>query len=178
MNPIARARQLRKKRTWAEKALWRRLRDRHFSGYKFRRQHPVGEYFLDFYCAEAKLALETDGFGDGFPAQQQHDARRDSFLRSQGILVKRIWNWQLRRELEWVRFNLWGLLQARAPHPGNVPPARRTPHPGPLPGRRGEGGTTADVPMTTRTQSAAPTSDLSRVAAASPSPLRKGRGPG
>ena len=101
MNEIPRARQLRRKQTWAEKALWRLLRDRRFSGYKFRRQHPLGDYYLDFYCAEARLALETDGFGHGFPDQQRHDAQRDEFLRAQGILVKRIWNWQLRRQLEW-----------------------------------------------------------------------------
>jgi very-short-patch-repair endonuclease len=150
VNPVPASRQLRKKQTWAEKALWRLLRDRHFSGYKFRRQHPVGEYSLDFYCAEARLALETDGFGHGFPVQQRHDVRREEFLRSQGILVKRIWNWQLRRELEWVRYNLWKVLQERAPQPGNVPPARRvtarvlnpdklTPHPNPLPVQPGEG---------------------------------------
>ena len=150
MDPIARARRLRRKQTWAEKALWRLLRDRRFSGYKFRRQHPLGEYYLDFYCAEARLVLETDGFGHGFPDQQRHDARRDEFLRSQGIVVKRIWNWQLRRQLEWVRYNLWKLLQERVPHPGNTQPARPvtsrvlspdkpTPHPSPLPVRRGEG---------------------------------------
>ena len=125
MEPISRARQLRRKQTWAEKALWRLLRDRRFSGYKFRRQHPLGGYFVDFYCAEAQLVLETDGFGHGHPVRQQQDAKRDEFLRCQGILVKRIWNWQLRRQLEWVRFNLWKLLQERAPHPGNVQPACR-----------------------------------------------------
>ena len=68
----------------------------------------------DFYCAEARLVLETDGFGHGFPDQQRHDAKRDEFLRSQGILVKRIWNWQLRRQLEWVRYN----IQVNAVQPG------------------------------------------------------------
>src|ERR1700704_5521681 len=75
MISTARARQLRKKQTWAEKALWRLLRDRRFSGYKFRRQHPFGDYFLDFYCAEAKLVLETDGFMHGHPERQKHDAQ-------------------------------------------------------------------------------------------------------
>jgi hypothetical protein len=66
-----------------------------------------------------------DGFGHGFPGQQQHDAKRDEFLRSQGIVIKRIWNWQLRRQLEWVRYNIWKLLQERAPQPGNVQPIHR-----------------------------------------------------
>jgi very-short-patch-repair endonuclease len=98
MNAIRRARQLRRKQSWAEKALWRLLRDRRFSGYKFRRQHPFGEHFLDFYCAEAKLVIETDGPAHGYPARRARDAQRDELLRQQGIEVKRIWNWQLRRD--------------------------------------------------------------------------------
>jgi len=122
---IARARTLRKKSSWAEKLLWRMLRNERFSGYKFRRQHPLGPYTLDFYCAEARLVVETDGFQHGYPAQQKHDAKRDAFLASHGIVVKRIWNWRLKKEPQVVRDNLWVLLQERAQHPGNVKPARR-----------------------------------------------------
>lgn len=122
---INRARTLRKKSSGAEKLLWRILRNERFSGYKFRRQHPFGKYTLDFYCAEARVVLETDGFQHGHPAQQQHDAERDAFLAQHGIVVKRIWNWRLRKEPQVVRDNLWLLLQERAPHPGNVKPARR-----------------------------------------------------
>ena len=122
---IARARRLRKKPTLAEKALWKVLRGERFSGYKFRRQHPVGEYDLDFYCAEALLVVEVDGIGHGHPEKQMCDAERDAFLASLGIMVKRIWNSQLKREPQVVRDNLWLLLQERAPHPGNVKPARR-----------------------------------------------------
>jgi len=61
------ARQLREKSTDAEKRLWRLLRDRRFSEFKFRRQYACGGYFLDFYCATAKLAVELDGGGHGFP---------------------------------------------------------------------------------------------------------------
>ncbi len=122
---IERARRLRKKLTWAEKFLWRILRNERFSGYKFRRQHPYGEYTLDFYCAEARLVLETDGGGHGRPLQQIHDAERDAFLQSHGLVIKRIWNSQLRREPRVVRNNLWILLQERAPHPGNEKPRKR-----------------------------------------------------
>lgn len=125
MNQTARARELRRKQTWAEKKLWRLLRERQFAGYKFRRQHPFGKYFLDFYCAEARLVLETDGGGHGHPEQQIHDAERDAFLRANGIEIKRIWNRKLLNELEWVRQDLWRLLQKRAPHPGNVQPTKR-----------------------------------------------------
>ena len=122
---IARARRLRTKSTWAEKTLWRMLRGERFSGYKFRRQHPFSGYTLDFYCAEARLVLETDGGGHGHPVKQKQDAERDAFLAKHGLLVKRIWNSQLRWEPQVVRDNLWLLLQERAPHPGNVKPDLR-----------------------------------------------------
>ncbi|MBI3880728.1 MAG: endonuclease domain-containing protein [Verrucomicrobia bacterium] len=83
------ARQLRKTDTWAEKLLWRWLRDRRFSAYKFRRQHPCGRYILDFFCEEARLNLELDGSQHGFPEQQQQDAERDAWLATQDILVSR-----------------------------------------------------------------------------------------
>lgn len=125
MNPTNRARELRHKQTWAEKKLWRLLRDRRFAGYKFRRQHPFGKYYLDFYCAEARLVLETDGGGHGFPTHQAHDAERDTFLCASGLLIKRIWNRRLLTETEWIKQDLWRLLQERAPHPENAQPERR-----------------------------------------------------
>jgi len=121
---ISRARTLRQKSSWSEKLLWRLLRNERFSGYKFRRQHPFESYTLDFFCAEARVVVETDGFQHGHPAQQKHDSERDAFLASHGIVVKRIWNWRLKHEPQVVRDNLWLLLQERAPHPGNVKPAR------------------------------------------------------
>lgn len=142
---IARARALRRQSTWAEKRLWRLLRSRRLAGYKFRRQRIARRYYLDFYCHEAKLTVELDGSGHGFPEQQKHDQERDEFLAGQGILVKRIWNHQLLRAADRENFmaNLWHELQARAPHSGNVapPPYRRAPdnpvptdpHPSPLP---------------------------------------------
>ena len=79
------ARALRKRPTWAEKLMWRWLRDRRFSGYKFRRQHPAGGYFLDFFCEEARLSIELDGFQHGHPARQAYDAERAKVLQSLGI---------------------------------------------------------------------------------------------
>src|SRR6266511_731801 len=79
-----RARTLRKKATWAEKLLWSRLRNRQFAGYKFRRQHPVGPYNLDFYCAEARLAVELDGREHGHPDHRTTDKERDAFLAQLG----------------------------------------------------------------------------------------------
>jgi len=117
MADIARARALRKKETWAEKLMWRWLRDRRFSGYKFRRQHPKGIYCLDFYCEAASLAIELDGFGHGHPARQNHDAEREKYLTTQGIKVLRFWNSYLRRNAQSIRDNIFAELQSRAPHP-------------------------------------------------------------
>ena len=117
MPGIERARSLRKKPTWAEKLMWSWLRDRRFSACKFRRGHPVGIYFLDFYCREANLSIELDGGGHGYPGQQAHDAERTRFLASLGIKELRFWNSRLRREKEEIRDTIFRELQARAPHP-------------------------------------------------------------
>src|SRR5436309_11762430 len=107
------SRQLRKKSTDAEKRLWRLLRDRRFNEFKFRRQYPCGIYFLDFYCTLAKLAVELDGGGHGFPDQRARDEKRNQFLAEQGIKVLRFWNHQLRGELEAIRFEIWHALMER-----------------------------------------------------------------
>ena len=107
------ARQLRKNSTDAEKRLWRLLRDQRFNDFKFRRQYASGIYFLDFYCPVARLAVELDGGGHGFPDQRTKDEKRNEFLASRGILVLRFWNHQLRGELESVRFEIWHALMER-----------------------------------------------------------------
>ncbi len=60
---VGRARYMRKNPTPAEAIVWRWLRDRRFGGWKFRRQHPIGMYILDFYCEALHLAIELDGLG-------------------------------------------------------------------------------------------------------------------
>jgi very-short-patch-repair endonuclease len=72
-----------------EGLLWRELR-RKPSDIKFRRQHPLGGYVLDFYCAQAKVAIEIDGSAHDMGKQPEHDAKRDAFVREQGIEVLRI----------------------------------------------------------------------------------------
>jgi hypothetical protein len=64
---------LRNRQTEEEKQLWRALRGRQFAGFKFRRQHVIRERILDFYCADAKLAVELDGFQHGLPQKIQKD---------------------------------------------------------------------------------------------------------
>jgi very-short-patch-repair endonuclease len=117
MADIERARQLRKQETWAEKLVWRWLRARRFTGYKFRRQHPIGDYVLDFFCEEAELNIELDGGQHGFPDQRKRDEAREQFLKSRGIKTLRFWNSRLRRDGQGIRDAIFHELQARAPHP-------------------------------------------------------------
>jgi very-short-patch-repair endonuclease len=107
------ARKLRKKSTDAEKEIWRLLRNRRFTEFKFRRQYPCGTYFIDFFCTIAKLAVELDGGGHGFPDQRTKDEKRNQFLAKQGIKVLRFWNHQVRNEPEGVRFEIWYALMER-----------------------------------------------------------------
>lgn len=87
---IAFARQLRKSLTPPEARIWARLKVRDKDGISFRRQHPIGPYILDFYCAQAKLAIEVDGLIHDRDDQAQRDEVRDAWLLSQGIETHRI----------------------------------------------------------------------------------------
>jgi very-short-patch-repair endonuclease len=82
------ARELRRSMTLPEGLLWQVLRKRP-GGFKFRRQHPLAPYVLDFYCAETKLVIEVDGSAHNMGDRPQHDARRDVWLREQGLRVIR-----------------------------------------------------------------------------------------
>ncbi len=81
-----RAKVLRRSMTAPEVTLWSRLRA---CLSRFRRQHPMGDYILDFYCPAAKLAIEVDGEVHGGADQQMHDERRERRLASQGVFVLR-----------------------------------------------------------------------------------------
>jgi very-short-patch-repair endonuclease len=89
------------------------LRNRNFAGYKFRRQHPLDRYILDFYCPTAKLAIELDGGGHNYHVGQIRDRARSEFLARNGIIVLRFWNHQVRQELDSVLQSIWFALQER-----------------------------------------------------------------
>jgi very-short-patch-repair endonuclease len=135
------ARNFRKRSTDAEKRLWRLLRGRHFNEFKFRRQYACGTYFLDFYCTAAKLAVELDGGGHGYPDHRAKDEKRNGYLSLQGIKVLRFWNHQLRGELEAVRFEIWYGLVERVGRlkelAGYLPKVAPSPQPSPPVGARG-----------------------------------------
>jgi len=95
-----RARELRSNQTDVEAKLWRRLRDRQVFGAKFRRQHPIGPYIVDFCCPTLRLIVELDG---GQHAEHiMADESRTRFLESRGYRVLRFWNNQVMTQLDAV----------------------------------------------------------------------------
>jgi very-short-patch-repair endonuclease len=87
---IANARLLRRALSPPEARLWGRLRRRAPGLPAFRRQHPIGPYVLDFYCAKARLAIEIDGMSHDAGDRPQRDIRRDAWLEARGLTVMRI----------------------------------------------------------------------------------------
>ncbi len=92
------ARRLRREQTDAEYTLWTQLRARKFLGLKFRRQHPIGSYIVDFCCIDKQLIIELDGSQHLDSAE--YDERRTNFLAGQGFRVIRFWNHEVLLALE------------------------------------------------------------------------------
>lgn len=88
---LARAREMRHPQTPAEATLWRALRNRQ-TGFKFRRQHPIDRFIVDFYCAQAKLLIEVDGASHLQPNQEEYDKVRTKYLEELGYKVIRFTN--------------------------------------------------------------------------------------
>ncbi len=86
---VVKARRLRRMMTKPEVRLWEVLRTRP-AGLKFRRQHPIGPFVLDFYCPISRLAIEVDGMVHEMGDNPERDARRDAWLRERGISVMRL----------------------------------------------------------------------------------------
>jgi very-short-patch-repair endonuclease len=85
-----RARDLRKNATPTERLLWLHLSKKQIERYKFRRQHVIAPYILDFYCSSKKLAIEIDG--GSHIDHEKYDQVRNEYLRSKGITVIRFTN--------------------------------------------------------------------------------------
>lgn len=114
------ARSLRRHMTDAEVRLWFHLRNRAFVRYKFRRQHPIGPYVVDFVCIEARLAVELDG---GQHANMASDALRTAFLEAEGYRVLRFWNNDILKQTAAVLEALRLELLRGCPHPSPLPQA-------------------------------------------------------
>ena len=104
----ATARHLRRAATEVEGRLWAALRSRQH-GFKFRRQHPVPPFTVDFACIEARLIVELDGGQHG----AERDAERDAILAGAGWLVQRYWNTDVISNLEGVLADIMALAAAR-----------------------------------------------------------------
>ncbi len=92
IKPTDMVRELRRKQTDAERKLWARLRGLRVIGLRFRRQHAIGNYIVDFICLEKKLILEIDGGQHNEQHTIQKDDARTKWLESEGYHVLRFWN--------------------------------------------------------------------------------------
>jgi len=101
---FSRARALRKEMTRAEKLLWQELRNKKLKGFKFRRQHPISFYIVDFYCHKLKLVIEVDGLYHDNEEQQIKDKKRTAAIERHGLHIIRFTN-------EEVFTNLKGVLE-------------------------------------------------------------------
>jgi very-short-patch-repair endonuclease len=107
------ARNLRRQQTDVETRLWMRLRDRQLCGAKFRRQHPLGPYIVDFCCPDRGLIVELDG---GQHAEQaSSDQVRTDFLEADGYRVVRFWNHDVLDQMDAILEEIVRLLSD--PHP-------------------------------------------------------------
>jgi very-short-patch-repair endonuclease len=111
---VHRARQERKRLSPAEVKLWCELRERP-GGFKFRKQHPAGPYSIDFYCAEAKLAIEVDGAFHDRGDAPAFDAARDAWLARYDVATMRIPARELYRDINAVVIGIIEAVRLRLP---------------------------------------------------------------
>src|SRR5881398_641450 len=83
------------------------------SGLEISPTNPVDRYIIDFYCPEARLAIELDGGGHNFANRESLDQERTRFLASKNILVLRFWNYLINRELRSALETIWSTLKRR-----------------------------------------------------------------
>ena len=112
---------LRNQPTDAEHRLWQYLRGRQLQGCKFRRQHPFGDYILDFACLDRKIAIELDG--SQHAKSTEYDAERTKVLEKAGFRVLRFWNNEVFENIEGVvEVIIAALIDPKAtPSPPNPP---------------------------------------------------------
>ncbi|WP_223908809.1 endonuclease domain-containing protein [Geobacter sp. AOG1] len=104
------ARVLRRTMTDAEQLLWHCLRRKQLGGFRFRRQHPIERFVLDFYCYEARLAVELDGGQHNYTDIKVRDAERSALLAYHGIRVIRFWNNEVLSTTEGVLQRIYDAL--------------------------------------------------------------------
>ena len=111
-NKIAIAQKLRNNSTDTEKYLWKYLRGRQLEEFKFRRQHPIGKYIVDFINLERKIIIEVDG---GQHSENKKDKLRDKWLEEKGYEVLRFWNNEVFTNIEGVIESIRKKLYSSSP---------------------------------------------------------------
>jgi len=110
---VQRARELRNNMTKVESFVWSRLRGRKVGGYKFRRQVPLGSYFVDFLCVAARFVIEVDGESH----DADGDARKTSWLEAHGYRVYRVGVNEIDEAMDDVMDSIYDALTSSNPHP-------------------------------------------------------------
>jgi very-short-patch-repair endonuclease len=119
-----RANGLRAAATETERRLWNLLRRKQMAGLRFRRQHAIGSYIVDFYCSAAKLIVELDGGQHGEDAHVAYDEARSRWLAARGYRVIRFSNHDLLREPQVVLDGIWhAIAESGVPLPKQNPPS-------------------------------------------------------
>jgi very-short-patch-repair endonuclease len=114
VSDIYKARLLRRNQTEAEQILWSLLRNRAL-GCKFRRQHPIGRYIIDFVCLETKLIIEIDGGHHLDPDKSKNDKERTLWLQSQGYTILRFWNSSIIADPDSAILKVREILKSKSP---------------------------------------------------------------
>jgi len=109
------ARYLRKNMTDVEQLLWHRIRRKQLRGYSFRRQHPIGQYIVDFVCIKLKIVIELDG--GQHADNKEYDKVRDEWIESQGYKTLRFWNNDVTENMDDVLQTIYKLLPPPQPSP-------------------------------------------------------------
>lgn len=109
-----RARLLKENETHAEGILWEKLKGKQLDGYKFRRQHPIGRYILDFYCHGGKIGIEIDGAYHQDKLQQWMDNDRTQFLEELELQIIRFTNEEVLDQIEMVLEKIKETVNIRA----------------------------------------------------------------
>ena len=111
------ARELRQNGTDAEHKLWYRLRAGRLNGLKFRRQHPIPPYIVDFYCEAKKLVVELDGSQHN----EEVDRERARFLEAQGLRILRCWDNEVLQQMDAVLEAIVDIAESRTLTPTPLP---------------------------------------------------------
>ncbi|MBI2427557.1 MAG: DUF559 domain-containing protein [Ignavibacteriales bacterium] len=112
---------LRNNATRAEKILWSYLRNSKLDGFKFRRQHGIDPYIVDFYCPESSLAVELDGGVHFTDEARAYDVEREKFLLNHNIVTLRFRNEEVFNDIDSVLQTILAKLKERSKHHQNHP---------------------------------------------------------